>query len=59
MVGDRWRDIDCGANAGCRTVFLDQGYDEQLRTAPDFTVPDLPKAAEVILGECHAQKPGS
>ena len=23
MIGDRWRDVDCGASAGCRTIFLD------------------------------------
>ena len=22
MVGDRWRDVECGWNAGCRTVFI-------------------------------------
>ena len=55
MVGDRWRDIDCGVNAGCRTVFIDLGYDEQLRAAPDFRVRDLAEAAEVILrGQAEA-----
>jgi D-glycero-D-manno-heptose 1,7-bisphosphate phosphatase len=49
MVGDRWRDIDCGARAGCRTVFIDWGYDEQLRAQPDFRVANLPEAAEAIL----------
>ena len=38
MVGDRWRDIDCGQRAGVRTVFIDFGYAEQLHAAPDFTV---------------------
>ena len=38
MVGDRWRDIDCGRRAGVRTVFIDFGYAEELRAAPDFTV---------------------
>ena len=28
MIGDRWRDVDCGFNAGCKTVFIDWGYDE-------------------------------
>ncbi len=50
MVGDRWRDIDCGFNAGCRTIFIDYGYDEKLRHAPDFTVKSLAEAAEIILG---------
>lgn len=49
MVGDRWRDIDCGARAGVRTVFLDLGYQEKLRATPDFTVPNLAAAARIIL----------
>lgn len=49
MVGDRWRDVDCGFNAGCRTIFIDQGYSEDLRRQPDFSVKDLPAAADVIL----------
>ena len=49
MVGDRWRDIDCGHAAGCRTVFIDRGYAEELRQAPDFRVADLLEAARVIL----------
>jgi D-glycero-D-manno-heptose 1,7-bisphosphate phosphatase len=49
MVGDRWRDIDCGYAAGCRTIFIDRGYDEALRQQPDFTAPDLPGAAQIIL----------
>ncbi len=50
MVGDRWRDIDCGTAAGVKTVFIDYGYDEQLRATPDFTVKNLFEAAGVILG---------
>jgi len=49
MIGDRWRDIDCGHQAGVRTVFIDRGYAEPLRTAPDFTVPSFADAAAVIL----------
>jgi D-glycero-D-manno-heptose 1,7-bisphosphate phosphatase len=49
MVGDRWRDIDCGRRAGVRTVFIDFGYAEELRAAPDFTVKSFDEAAEVIL----------
>lgn len=49
MVGDRWRDVDCGHAAGCRTVFIDWGYDEELRQQPDFTVKDLLSAATWIL----------
>jgi D-glycero-D-manno-heptose 1,7-bisphosphate phosphatase len=49
MVGDRWRDIDAGNAAGCQTIFVDHGYQEELRTSPDFRVKDLLHAAEVIL----------
>lgn len=51
MVGDRWRDIDCGKAAGCRTIFIDWGYAEELRAQPDFTVRSLREAAAVILEE--------
>ncbi len=49
MVGDRWRDIDCGQRAGVRTVFIDFGYDELLRTPPDYTVKSFAEAAGIIL----------
>ncbi|HNC24378.1 MAG TPA: HAD-IIIA family hydrolase [Opitutaceae bacterium] len=51
MVGDRWRDIDCGQRAGVRTVFLDFGYAEELRARPDHTAGDFPAAARIILAE--------
>lgn len=49
MVGDRWRDVDCGHAAGCRTVFLDYGYDETLKQQPDFRAGSLLQAAEIII----------
>jgi len=49
MVGDRWRDVDCGHAAGCRTVFIDYGYSEALMQTPDFHVKNLLEAAQVIL----------
>ena len=49
MVGDRWRDVDCGKRAGVRTVFIDFGYVEQLHAAPDFTVSSFTEAATTIL----------
>ena len=49
MVGDRWRDIDCGQRAGVRTIFIDFGYAEELRAPPDFTVRSFAEAAAVIL----------
>lgn len=49
MIGDRWRDVEAGHNAGTRTVFIDRGYDESLRRPADHTVADLPAAARLIL----------
>ena len=48
MVGDRWRDIDCGAAAGCATLFIDYGYDEPLRAQPNHRVKSLLEAAKLI-----------
>jgi D-glycero-D-manno-heptose 1,7-bisphosphate phosphatase len=49
LVGDRWRDIAAGQRAGCRTVFIDRGYDERQPERPDATVSDLTEAAVWIL----------
>jgi D-glycero-D-manno-heptose 1,7-bisphosphate phosphatase len=49
MVGDRWRDIDCGHAAGCATIFIDRGYTEALKQRPHFQVGNLTEAANIIL----------
>jgi D-glycero-D-manno-heptose 1,7-bisphosphate phosphatase len=49
MVGDRWRDIDCGHAAGCRTVLVDYHYAEELHQPPDHRVRNLTEAADWIL----------
>jgi D-glycero-D-manno-heptose 1,7-bisphosphate phosphatase len=54
MVGDRWRDIDCGHAAGCKTVFIDRGYVEELRQKPDFFVKNLAEAAKIILEQASS-----
>ena len=53
MVGDRWRDIDCGHAAGCRTIFIDYGYAEALRQKPDFSAGHLAAAADIICSETN------
>lgn len=50
MIGDRWRDIDCGAAAGCRTIFIDYGYDETLRAQPTHRAKSLLEASMIVLG---------
>ena len=52
MVGDRWRDVEAGRRAGCRTVFIDLGYAEQRPDPPaDHTTADLPAAVAWILSQ--------
>jgi D-glycero-D-manno-heptose 1,7-bisphosphate phosphatase len=49
MVGDRWRDIEAGRNAGCATVLVEGGQTEPLRHEPDVRVSSLGEAADWIL----------
>jgi len=54
LVGDRWKDIDAGAAAGCRTILIDRGYHEQGPTRePDAVVNSLVEAVEWILTETN------
>jgi D-glycero-D-manno-heptose 1,7-bisphosphate phosphatase len=48
MVGDRWRDVEAGRRAGCKTLFIDYGYDEQQPKACDYRVKSLLEAGEII-----------
>ena len=49
MIGDRWRDIDAGRAAGCRTILLGDGYGEKPMLRPDTSVQTIEEAAEWIL----------
>ncbi len=51
MVGDRWRDIEAGHRAGCKTIFIDYGYAEKQPESVDYRVKSLSEAAQIILGE--------
>ena len=48
MVGDRWRDVEAGKRAGCRTILLRHAYSGTSVQA-DFEALDLREAAEIIL----------
>jgi D-glycero-D-manno-heptose 1,7-bisphosphate phosphatase len=50
MVGDRWRDMEAGKSAGCRTVFVRNGLGEEPPAWVDFACADLSEAAAWILG---------
>jgi D-sedoheptulose 7-phosphate isomerase len=50
MVGDRWRDIEAGYNAGVKTILIDYGYSEKPPArVPDLRVASLREAADWIV----------
>jgi D-glycero-D-manno-heptose 1,7-bisphosphate phosphatase len=50
LIGDRWRDIDAGAAAGCRTVLIDHEYNERHpEYRPDYRTSSITGAADWIL----------
>jgi D-glycero-D-manno-heptose 1,7-bisphosphate phosphatase len=49
MVGDRWRDIEAGRRAGCKTILIDYHYAEKKRVEPDYRACNLAEAADWIL----------
>ncbi len=52
MVGDRWRDIDAGNSAGCRTILIECGYAERAPSiSPDLIVRSLAEAVDWILDQ--------
>jgi len=51
MVGDRWRDIEAGHRAGCRTVLIGDGYGETFKSPPDVAVGSLSEAVAWILSQ--------
>ena len=54
LIGDRWRDIDAGAAAGCRTVLIDRHYrDRAPEVPPAHRATSLTEAVEWILKNGH------
>lgn len=51
LVGDRWRDIEAGVAAGCKTFWIENEYAERKPENPDFVVKSLLEASEIILAE--------
>jgi D-sedoheptulose 7-phosphate isomerase len=50
LVGDRWRDIEAGHAAGCKTILIDYGYRERKPALPaEATVRSLREAAGWII----------
>lgn len=49
MVGDRWRDVEAGKAAGCRTILIDRRYTDRPAEKPDAVVDSLWEASQLIL----------
>ncbi|HWB97588.1 MAG TPA: HAD family hydrolase [Bryobacteraceae bacterium] len=50
LIGDRWRDIDAGAAAGCTTILIDYGYRERApQHTADIRVRSLREGVQWIL----------
>ena len=49
IIGDRWRDVGAGLNAGCRTLFLDNNYNEIKPVTADWVVSSLSEAVTIII----------
>lgn len=55
MVGDRWRDVGAGRNAGCYTVFVDYHYSEQRPDRPDAVFESAAAALDFIRNREEAR----
>jgi D-glycero-D-manno-heptose 1,7-bisphosphate phosphatase len=52
FVGDKAIDVECGRNAGVRTILVKTGYGAQeTHAAPDWIADDLSAAADIILAQ--------
>jgi D-glycero-D-manno-heptose 1,7-bisphosphate phosphatase len=50
MIGDRWKDIDAGHNAGCKTIMVKTNcVEREPNNAPDITVKSFKEAADWII----------
>jgi D-glycero-D-manno-heptose 1,7-bisphosphate phosphatase len=54
LVGDRWRDVVAGGTAGCLTIFVDYGYEQDGPNRPDKVVRSLPEAVAYIIDREHS-----
>jgi D-glycero-D-manno-heptose 1,7-bisphosphate phosphatase len=50
FVGDKEIDVECGRNAGVRTIRVQTGFDREINgSAADWVARDLPAAVRIIL----------
>src|SRR5580658_485539 len=46
LLGDRWRDIEAGRRAGCRTILIGSGYGEAQKSRPDVAAATVGEAVD-------------
>ena len=52
MIGDKDLDIECGRNAGVRTILVETGYGKKnLNCGADFIKPTIAEAIQLVLTE--------
>jgi histidinol-phosphate phosphatase family protein len=51
MIGDKAIDVQCGRNAGTKTIFIRTGYALDAPCEPDFIAANMKEAADWILQE--------
>jgi D-glycero-D-manno-heptose 1,7-bisphosphate phosphatase len=52
FIGDKEIDVECGRNAGVRTIRVQTGFDRAIAgSGADWTAKDLPTAAQLILDQ--------
>ena len=56
MVGDRWRDIEAGRRAGCRTILVGDGYGESFPYAPTIRLASLQGATSWIIQQSRVDR---
>jgi D-glycero-D-manno-heptose 1,7-bisphosphate phosphatase len=55
FVGDKTADVECGRNAGTRTILVHTGYGaKEINSRPDFMAKDVVAAAQIILQNSDA-----
>lgn len=48
IIGDRWRDVEAGRNAGISSVLVARDYGDERRTHPDVSARDFSAAVEWV-----------
>jgi len=48
VIGDRWKDIEAGKQAKCKTIFIERNYSEKLKSKPNYLIKDISEIKKII-----------